>query len=114
MRLFRTAAAVLLFLMWCAPAGAQQTASTEMTDPGVAVFTIDPDVSLFSPDVPLFSIGQQTAPPAQPQHTGFKALIYETASDFKAFPRRTSTWVILAIGGGAAALVLPVDKEVTE
>jgi membrane-associated phospholipid phosphatase len=114
MRLFRTAAAVLLFLMWCAPAGAQQTASTEMTDPGVAVFTIDPDVSLFSPDVPLFSIGQQTAPPAQPQHTGFKALIYETASDFKAFPRRTSSWVILAIGGGAAALVLPVDKEVTE
>jgi membrane-associated phospholipid phosphatase len=114
MRLFRTAAAVLLFLMWCAPAGAQQTASTEMTDPGVAVFTIDPDVSLFSPDVPLFSIGQQTAPPAQPQHTGFKALIYETASDFKAFPRPTSSWVILAIGGGAAALVLPVDKEVTE
>jgi membrane-associated phospholipid phosphatase len=114
MRLFRTAAAVLLFLMWCAPAGAQQTASTEMTDPGVAVFTIDPDVSLFSPDVPLFSIGQQTAPPAQPQHTGFKALINETASDFKAFPRRTSSWVILAIGGGAAALVLPVDKEVTE
>jgi membrane-associated phospholipid phosphatase len=52
-------------------------------------------------------------PPA-PEHTGFKALVFETASDFNAFPRRTSTWVILAIGGGAAALAHPVDKKVTE
>ena len=52
------------------------------------------------------------APPAEPQHTGFKALVVETGRDFKAFPRRRSTWVILGIGGAAAALVHPVDDEV--
>ena len=56
----------------------------------------------------------QAAPPREPAHTGFKALIFETGSDFKAFPLRTSTWVILAIGGGAAAIAYPFDKEVTE
>ena len=34
-------------------------------------------------------------PPAKPEHTGFKALVFETASDFNAFPRRKSTWVLL-------------------
>jgi len=57
---------------------------------------------------------QPASPPPEPAHTGFKALILETASDFNAFPRRTSTWVILAIGGGAAALAHPFDKDVTE
>jgi hypothetical protein len=47
-------------------------------------------------------------------HTGFKALVFETASDFKAFPLRRSTWVILAIGGAAAAVAHPADVEVTE
>ena len=42
-------------------------------------------------------------------HTGFKALLFETGSDYKAFPRRHSTWVILAIGGAAAALAHPAD-----
>ena len=49
-----------------------------------------------------------------PAHTGFKALVFETASDFNAFPRRKSTWVILAIGGAAAAIAHPFDEEVTE
>jgi membrane-associated phospholipid phosphatase len=39
-------------------------------------------------------------------------LLFETASDFKAYPRRQSTWVILAIGGAAAALTHPLDDEV--
>lgn len=52
-------------------------------------------------------------PPVQ-AHTGFKALAFETASDFKSFPQRRSTWVILAIGGAAAAAVHPADVEVTE
>lgn len=47
-----------------------------------------------------------------PQHTGFKALLFETGADFKAFPRRRSTWVILGVGAGAAALALPIDDEV--
>ena len=54
---------------------------------------------------------QQAAHP-EPTHTGFKALVFETGSDFKAFPRRRSTWVILAIGGAAAAIAHPADDEV--
>jgi len=50
-------------------------------------------------------------PPAQPNHTGLAALVYTTLADFKALPRRQSTWVILAVGGGAAALAHPVDDS---
>jgi membrane-associated phospholipid phosphatase len=60
------------------------------------------------------AVAQAAAPPPAPEHTGFKALLFETGSDFNAFPRRTSTWVILAIGGGAAAIAHPWDKQVTE
>ena len=58
--------------------------------------------------------GAQAQKPAEPAHTGFKALIFETASDFDAYPRRPSTWVILGIGGAAAALAHPVDDEVND
>ena len=51
-------------------------------------------------------------PPPKPGHTGFQAFIRTTGADFKAFPRRRSTWVILAIGAGAAAASHPVDDEV--
>lgn len=47
-----------------------------------------------------------------PTHTGFKALLFETGRDFNAFPRRRSTWVILAIGGAAAAIAHPADDKV--
>lgn len=56
--------------------------------------------------------GAQAQTPPEPAHTGFKALIFETASDFNAYPRRQSAWVILGIGGAAAALGHPVDDEV--
>ena len=52
-----------------------------------------------------------TAAP-QPEHTSFRALLVDTGRDFKAFPRRRSTWVILGIGGAAAALVHPFDDNV--
>ena len=55
---------------------------------------------------------QQTAPPPQPDHTGLSALFHETVSDYARFPRRNSTWVILGIGGLAAAAAYPVDDEV--
>jgi membrane-associated phospholipid phosphatase len=55
---------------------------------------------------------QQTPTPPQPEHTGFAAIVYKTAADFKAFPRRKSTWVILGIGGAAAGLAHPVDDSV--
>jgi membrane-associated phospholipid phosphatase len=62
-------------------------------------------------DAPPATVHQEPAPHPAPGHTGFKALVYETGSDFKRFPRRRSTWVLLGIGGGAAALALPFDDE---
>ena len=47
-----------------------------------------------------------------PAHTGFKALVHDTWGDFKTFPRRRSTWVILGIGAGGALLAHPVDDDV--
>jgi len=67
-------------------------------------------------DVPE-TFPQQPAPaatPPEPEHTGFKALLVETGRDFKAFPRRRSTWVILAIGGAAAAIAHPADDNVNQ
>lgn len=55
---------------------------------------------------------QPAATHPAPQHTGFKALLFETGADFNAFPRRRSTWVILGVGAAAAALALPIDDEV--
>jgi membrane-associated phospholipid phosphatase len=53
------------------------------------------------------------APPnPEPEHTGLAAVVYKTGADFKAFPRRKSTWVILGIGGAAAALAHPADNSV--
>jgi hypothetical protein len=55
---------------------------------------------------------QQAAPPPTPEHTGFQALARSTGADFKEFPRRTSTWVILAMGGAGALAVHPADHSV--
>jgi membrane-associated phospholipid phosphatase len=52
--------------------------------------------------------------PPKPEHTGLGALVFTTAADFKAFPQRKSTWVILAIGAGAAALAHPLDDNLNE
>lgn len=49
--------------------------------------------------------------PTKPQHTGLAAVWDETGADFKAFPRRPSTWVILGMGAAAAALAHPIDSE---
>jgi membrane-associated phospholipid phosphatase len=63
---------------------------------------------------PAFEQGPQAAKPPEPTHTGFKALFVETGRDFKAFPLRRSTWVILAIGGAAAAIAHPYDDNVNQ
>jgi hypothetical protein len=60
---------------------------------------------------PLLRQGPQ-APPPEPEHTGFGALVRDTGSDFVSFPRHKSTWVILGIGAGAAALVYRWDDEI--
>jgi membrane-associated phospholipid phosphatase len=62
--------------------------------------------------LPVFALHQSAEQPPEPTHTGFKALVFETGRDFKAFPRRRSTWVILAIGGAAAAIAHPWDDDV--
>ncbi|HEY3157321.1 MAG TPA: phosphatase PAP2 family protein [Vicinamibacterales bacterium] len=55
-------------------------------------------------------------PPAEahptPEHTGWAALGRDLWSDFKALPRRPSTWVILGIGAGSALIAHPVDDDV--
>lgn len=56
----------------------------------------------------------QAVPPPQPEHTGFGSLIRDTGGDFAWFPRRKSTWVILGIGAGAAALIHPWDDEIND
>ncbi len=56
----------------------------------------------------------QNEPHPKPQHTGFGALVRDTGSDFAAFPRRKSTWVILGIGAGAAAIAHTADDYVQE
>lgn len=52
---------------------------------------------------PLQLRPQAADTPSEPQHTGLAAVIFKTAADFNAFPRRTSTWVILAVGAAGAA-----------
>jgi hypothetical protein len=67
--------------------------------------------------------GDGTTPPQQlvkpetllqPEHTGWGSLFHSTMSDFAAFPKRKSTWVILGIGAGAAAIAYPFDDEINE
>jgi membrane-associated phospholipid phosphatase len=55
---------------------------------------------------------QPAAPPAEPQHTGFQALIRTVGSDFVALPKRRSTWVFVGIGAGGALLAHPADDNV--
>jgi PAP2 superfamily len=74
----------------------------------------DPDFDAFATVAATIDLDIQTQKPPEPQHTGFKALARDTASDFAAFPRRRSTWVILGIGGAAALLVHPIDDDVQD
>ena len=75
-----------------------------------------PYARLFLPPPTAVSLAQATAaqPPPKPEHTGIGALVYATGSDFVAFPKRKSTWVILGIGGAAALLVHPWDTEIND
>lgn len=99
----RVGAATLLLglIVIAGSAQAQELPGIPVLEPGVDVESLAPgELREASPTHP------------EPAHTGFKALVFETGSDFKAFPRRRSTWVILAIGGAAAAIAHPADDEV--
>ena len=84
---------------------------------GLDILTTSRDASAVSgesTDPDALSEQQPGATPPKVRHTGFKALVYDTAADFKAFPRRRSTWVILGIGGALALAVHPADDHVTQ
>lgn len=89
------------------PASSEKVAQTPFDWP----FTPQP---FTEPDSELTRILRQAAAqtPPEPAHTGFAALAFTTGADFKAFPLRRSTWVILGIGAGAAALAHPADDSV--
>ena len=62
---------------------------------------------------PASAVAQEKdAAPPPVEHTGFGALVKDIFTDFEAFPRRESTWVILGLGGAAALAVHPADNSV--
>jgi membrane-associated phospholipid phosphatase len=80
-------------------------------------FSPRPFAKLFAPEAPRLALHQaaaQAPKPPEPRRTGFGALIRSTGSDFAAFPRRTSTWVILGIGAATAAYAYPFDHDLNE
>jgi membrane-associated phospholipid phosphatase len=81
------------------------------------LFTAEATTPVFESSIAAASFNDASLvqePHVPPKHTGVKALVFSTAADFNAFPRRASTWVILGIGAGAAALVHPIDDNVNE
>jgi membrane-associated phospholipid phosphatase len=84
---------------------AQERDSTPQMAAGVAAF----DGSVLGSASPS-SAAQNTPPPVE--HTGLETLVTDILADFKAFPRRESTWVILGVGGAAALAAHPADNSV--
>ena len=123
--------ALVLTAALCAAASAATPAmAADLPDDGAPAFSSRPYAQLFAaatepalepapepPALPTLSLAQEAAkaqPPPEPQHTGFSALLRSTGSDFVAFPKRKSTWVILGIGGAAALAVHPFDDDINE
>ena len=104
------AAVLIAALMVAAPALADaQTRDTDLFAPANLVGTTRPRPSRAVTQVlPLPDPAQ--APPTPPS-TGFRAIVRTTGSDFAAFPRRTSTWVILGVGAASALLAHPADDD---
>jgi membrane-associated phospholipid phosphatase len=112
------AVAITAALSVAAPARANQSSQSSQQSPLLS--TSDPAPEPSSPPT------NDNADPAQvpatdqtgtevhptPQHTGFQALVRTTGSDFVAFPKRRSTWVILGMGAGLAAAAHPIDDDV--
>jgi membrane-associated phospholipid phosphatase len=73
-----------------------------------------PFISAAHPGLTWTVTPQDGQPPPEPPRTGLSALFRTTGADFKAFPTRKATWIILAIGGAAAAAVHPADHEIVE
>jgi PAP2 superfamily protein len=97
------------FLMVAGAAAAQTPAVSQPDETPETDSSNGPDSSL-TPDL---STGiAQNAPDPLPEHTGWGTLIKDTGRDFAYFPRRKSTWVLLAGGAVAALAVHPADDYV--
>lgn len=106
-------ALLLVAILACGPARAvaDQT-SWQPSDFSVDVpLVASSDLASDPSDVPSRLSRQRTAPDPTPAHTGFRSLFKDTGKDFLAFPRRRSTWVILGVGGAAAALGHQADSS---
>ena len=95
---------------------ASPTADVSIAAPYAGLFAFDPIVP---PDTAIVLEDWQQTPPqttqtVPPKHTGFAALVRGIGSDFSWFPRRKSTYVILAMGGAAAGLLHPLDDNIVE
>jgi membrane-associated phospholipid phosphatase len=75
------------------------------------LFEVPPVTTAGTSDPADFTYQGPEQPPPKPVHTGFGSLVRNIGGDFKAFPQRKSTWVILGAGAVAAALAHPVDDE---
>ena len=78
----------------------------------VVADTIAPTSTAAGLQLPDVAPAQNDQVHPAPAHTGWAALGRDLWGDFKAFPRRQSTWVILGIGAGGALLVHPIDDDV--
>lgn len=123
----RASAGLFIVALFVAPAAAHadEAAAWHPSTAGlIPAFAADPllavaPTGLLDPQDPAPPPAAPPAPPpAQnpspdplPAHTGFRALAKDTVSDFAAFPRRKSTWVILGIGLGLAGAAHPADNS---
>lgn len=73
-----------------------------------------PTEGVVAPGAPTLQEQKPNETVPERSHTGLSALFHSTISDFAAFPQRKSTWVILGIGAGAAAIAYPFDDELNE
>lgn len=100
----------LVLLLCPSPVDARQADSPRYGDAAFA-HLFETEAPPLPSLAPLLTWQDPAQPPPKPKHTGVVALLRTTGADFKAFPRRRSTYVILGIGAAAAALAYPVDDE---
>lgn len=116
----RLCLASLLLVSFASTALSQTTPiETRSTDPGTSATNASSEpapldlATLVETAAKAMPLDLQEPNP-MPEHTGFRTLAKDTASDFVAFPKRKSTWVFLASGAGAALLAHQADDYVAE
>jgi hypothetical protein len=90
-------------------AHAQQSTEEPIGSPTRDAVADNPSTTTFGASLAASAQGPEANP--TPAHTGFGALVGDTWSDFKAFPRRKSTWVLLGVGAAGALLAHPADDN---